>query len=543
MESVCSTSEPYFMDNLTSTFSNEPLMDFTNPANVDAMHEALAQVKEKAGKKYPCVIGTQEITSSSYISSSNPARHKEVVGEVAAATAAQAAQAVEVAHEAFASWKQVPVEERALLLQTVAAKLRERKFEFSAWLVSEVSKNWNEAHAEVGQAIDFCEYYAWQAGRLECPEELQQPAGESAEWVTLPLGAGVVLAPWNFPLSILCGTTLAPVVAGNTVVMKPSPRSPVIAALFFQLLQEAEMPPGVVNFIVGNDSEIGNALVDHPLTRFVSFTGSKAVGLQLHERLGKVPQGQKHFKRAVLEMGGKGTIIVDETADLDEAADNIAVSAFGYQGQKCSACTRVVALTAIHDKLLQKLVERVGRLLVSDPTSPNIALGALIDERAYDQAREYLTVGRSEGHLSSGGIAKKDTGYFMWPTIFAGVKPQSRLSQEEIFAPILTMLKARDFNEALQIANDTDYGLTGGVFSQNEERLAKAREEFEVGNLYFNRRITGGFVGSHPLGGFKLSGDGSKAGGPQYLSNFVQSKVVARAWPQNEAVAALESER
>ncbi len=524
----------------SSTFANEPLMNFTDPANVDAMHEALAAVKEKAGKKYSCVIGKQEISSSNYISSRNPARHQEVIGEVAAVTAAQAKQAVEVAHEAFADWKKVPVEERALLLQTVAAQLRERKFEFAAWLVVEVSKNWNEAHAEVGQAIDFCEYYAWQARRLCQAEELRQPEGESAEWVTVPLGAGVVLAPWNFPLSILCGTTLAPVVAGNTVVMKPSPRSPIIAALFFELLQDAGLPPGVVNLIVGEDKEIGNALVDHPLTRFVSFTGSKKVGLQLHERLGKVPEGQKYFKRAILEMGGKGTVIVDETADLDAAADNIAISAFGYQGQKCSACTRVVALSSIHDKLLQKLVERVGRLLVSDPTSPNIALGALIDERAYDQAREYQALGRTEGHLSAGGIAKKDTGYFMWPTIFAGVKPEARLAQEEIFAPILTMLKARDFNEALQIANNTDYGLTGGVFSQNEERLEKAREEFEVGNLYFNRKITGGFVGSHPLGGLKLSGDGSKAGGPQYLSNFVQSKVVARALPQSEAVGALK---
>lgn len=531
------------MNNSTLVFANEPLMDFTNPANVDAMHEALAKVKEKAGKKYPCVIGAQEVNSSSYIASRNPARHQEVVGEVAAVSAVQATQAVEVAHEAFAGWKKVPVEERAALLQTVAAKLRERKFEFAAWLVVEISKNWNEAHAEVGQAIDFCEYYAWQAGRLCHAEELRQPEGESAEWMTVPLGAGVVLAPWNYPLSILCGTTLAPVVAGNTVVMKPSPRSPVIAALFFQLLQEAGLPPGVVNLIVGHDSEIGNALVDHPRTKFVSFTGSKKVGLQLHEQLGKVPEGQKYFKRAVLEMGGKGTIIVDETADLDEAADSIAVSAFGYQGQKCSACSRVVALSAIHDKLLQKLVERVGRLLVRDPSSPNVALGALIDERAYDQAREYLAIGRTEGHLSAGGIAKKDTGYFMWPTIFAGVKPQARLSQEEIFAPILTVLKARDFNEALEIANNTAYGLTGGVFSRNEDRLAKAREEFEVGNLYFNRKITGGFVGSHPLGGFKLSGDGSKAGGPQYLLNFVQSKVVARAWPQSQAVGALENEQ
>lgn len=528
------------MNSSLSDFINEPLMDFSDSANVDAMHEALAAVQKKAGEKYPIVIGVKELATSECLTSRNPAKHQEIVGEVSGATAEQARQAVDVAHEAFASWKNTPLEERMLLLQTVAAKLRERRFEFAAWLIVEVSKNWNEAHAEVGQAIDFCEYYALQMQRLSAPETLLQPPGENAEWVWAPLGAGVVLAPWNFPLSILCGTTLAPVVAGNTVVMKPSPRAPVIAAQFFQLLQEAGLPPGVVNFVVGRDEEIGDVLVDHPLTRFVSFTGSKAVGLRLHERLGTVPPGQRHFKRAVLEMGGKGTIIVDETTDLDEAADSIAVSAFGYQGQKCSACSRVVALSEIHDKLLQKLVERVGRLLVRDPAAPNIALGALIDERAYDKAREYLAIGRSEGHLSAGGIAKKDTGYFMWPTIFAGVKPEARLAREEIFAPVLTVMKARNFDEALKIANDTDYGLTGGVFSNNEERLARARDEFEVGNLYFNRKITGGFVGSHPLGGLKLSGDGSKAGGPQYLSNFLQSKVVARAWPQSRVVAALE---
>jgi 1-pyrroline-5-carboxylate dehydrogenase len=510
-------------------FVNEPLIDFSELDNIDAMQDALAQVREQLGQKYPFVIGDEIITTAEWIASRNPARHAEVVGEVACGNHGHASRAIAAAENAFGGWRTTPVIERAAFLQNVAAKLRARKFEFAAWLVFEISKTWSEAHAEVAQAIDFCEYYARQMQRIgSTPSVLRDNTDEKSELEWMPLGVGVVLAPWNYPLSILCGTTLAPTVAGNTVVMKPSPRAPVVAARFFKVLEEAGMPPGVVNFLVGRDEEIGDVLVDDPRVHFVSFTGSKEIGLRIHERAAKVAAGQNHFKRTVLEMGGKGAIIVDETADLDATADAIAVSAFGYQGQKCSACSRVVALAQIHDALLQKLVERAGKLLVRDPASPNIALGAVIDERAYAKICSYFSLAKTEALLRSGGVAKKDVGYFVWPTIYSGVKPGSRLANEEIFGPVLSVMKARDFEEALKIANESDYGLTGGVFSQNEKRLVKAREEFQVGNLYFNRAITGGFVGIHPLGGFKLSGDGSKTGGLRYVQNFLQEKLVAR---------------
>lgn len=527
------------MNNRLSSFVNERITDFTDLDNIDDMQDALRSVQEQLGQQYPLRIGAEKISSAQSIVSVNPARHSEVVGEAAGATAQQAVQAIEAAGGAYASWRLTPVEERVALLQAVATKLRERKFELSAWLVFEVSKNWNEAHAEVAEAIDFCEYYALQMQCLSTPGELPQLPGEQSELIYVPLGVGVVLAPWNFPLAILCGMTLAPVVAGNTVVMKPSPRSPIVAAKLFEIFEETGFPPGVINLVTGRDEEIGNALVDHPLVQFVNFTGSKEVGLSIHERIGKVLPGQKGFKRAVLEMGGKGTIVVDETADLETAADSIAISAFGYQGQKCSACSRVVAVAEIHDQLLQKLVDRAGRLLVRDPSSPNIALGAVIDERAYSKICSYFSIGKTEGHLATGSVAKKDTGYFVWPTIFAGVAPTARLAQEEIFGPVLALLKARDFNDALDIANNTEYGLTGGVFSSNEKRLQKARDAFEVGNLYLNRKITGAMVGAQPFGGFKLSGTDSKAGGPDYLMNFVMGKTIARktAVPAEQAGA------
>jgi 1-pyrroline-5-carboxylate dehydrogenase len=515
------------MTAFNSEFSNEPLTDFSNLDNIHAMRGALSEVREHFGYKYPLVIGSENIATTEWIVSYNPARHAEVIGEVACGTKEHAARAVAAAVAAFDSWRKTSVSERAEFLCNVAEKLRARKFEFAAWLVYEISKNWNEAHAEVAQAIDFCEYYARRMQAGSTPVVLRDAPDEYSALEFVPLGAGVVLAPWNYPLSILCGTTLAPVVAGNTVVMKPSPRAPVVATQFFKVLQESGMPPGVANFLVGRDEEIGDVLVDDPRVHFVSFTGSKEIGLRIHERAAKIAPGQNHFKRTVLEMGGKGAIIVDETADLNAAADAIVASAFGYQGQKCSACSRVVALSQIHDELLQKLVARADKLLVREPIEPDVALGAVIDERAYEKIRRYFSLAETEAHLSCGGVAKNETGSFVWPTIYSGVEPQSRLASEEIFGPVLSVLKARDFDHALKIANKSDYGLTGGVFSQNERRLQKARDDFQVGNLYFNRAITGGFVGVHPLGGFKLSGDGSKTGGPHYVQNFLQAKLVA----------------
>lgn len=508
-------------------FTNEPLIDFSQKSSVQAMQHALEQVRAQFGEEYRFVIGGQKYFSSERLVSYNPARRHEKIGEVASARKEHVSEAVAAAHRAFESWRRTPLSERARLMRAVAHGLRERKFEFMAWLVFEVSKTWAEASAETSQAIDFCEYYALQMERLGAPVLLSENEKERSELVRLPLGAGVAIAPWNYPLSILCGTALAPVVAGNTVVMKPSPRSPVIAALFFQILEEVGFPAGVVNFIAGDDAEIGDALVDDPRVRFISFTGSRVVGIRIAERAAKVSPDQKYFKRTVLEMGGKGTVIVDETADLEEAAREITAAAFGYQGQKCSACSRVVALESIHDELLQKLSERARQLSVGDPALQETSLGALIDRRAYEKAVEYLAVGKKEAHLVVGGEGSSEEGFFIEPTIFSDVQPMSRLAQEEIFGPVLVVHKARSFEEALQIANGTQYGLTGGVFSRDKGRIEAAKREFEVGNLYFNRRITGGFVGAHPLGGFKFSGDGSKTGGEEYLLEFLQSQLIA----------------
>ncbi|MFO7167446.1 MAG: L-glutamate gamma-semialdehyde dehydrogenase [Chloroflexota bacterium] len=508
-------------------FRNEPFTDFADPANAAAMERALAEVRGQLGRTYPLIIGGERITAERTIASTNPARPSEVVGYASCATAEQARRAVEVAYERFDSWRKVPAEERAALLFRVAEEMRRRKFELAAWIIYEVSKNWVEADADVAEAIDFCEYYAREMLRLAGPQRVYPLPAERDELRYIPLGAGVAIPPWNFPLAITTGLTVAPLVAGNTVVLKPSPRSPVVAAKLMEVLEAAGVPAGVVNFVTGEDAEIGDVLVDHPLARFISFTGSKEVGIRIYERAAKVHPGQRWLKRAVLEMGGKDTIVVDETADLDAAAEGIVQSAFGFQGQKCSACSRVVAVEPVYDTLLQKVVERARRLNVGDPAA-NANLGAVIDGRALEKVRRYLEIGRQEGRLVLGGeLPDGAEGYFVPPTIFADVAPDARLAQEEIFGPVLAFIKARDFDEALAIANNTEYGLTGGVFSRDRERLRRAAEDFHVGNLYLNRKITGAMVGAHPFGGFNMSGTDSKTGGPDYLLLFLQGKSIA----------------
>jgi 1-pyrroline-5-carboxylate dehydrogenase len=417
--------------------------------------------------------------------------------------------------------------ERARLLIGAAAMLRERKFEFDAWLVLEAGKTWPEAEAEVAEAIDFCEYYARQMVRFADPEAVVQMPGERDDLVYLPLGAGVVIPPWNFPLAILAGMTVAALVAGNTVVIKPSSETPTVAAKFVELLREAGFPPRSLALCTGSGAVIGDLLVEHPKTRFVSFTGSREVGLRINELAAKPRKGQIWIKRVVAEMGGKDAIIVDREADLDSAVAGVVQSAFGYQGQKCSACSRAIVDDPVYDEFVEKLEAKVSALKVGAPEDRSTFMGPVISAAARKTILNYIEVGRSEGRLIAGGGVLPGDGFFVQPTVFAGVESNARIFQEEIFGPVLTVSRARDFSHALELANDTEYGLTGAVYSRNPETIHRARQEFFVGNLYINRKCTGAMVGAHPFGGFNMSGTDSKAGGPDYLLQFLQAKSIA----------------
>ncbi|GAB4130251.1 MAG: L-glutamate gamma-semialdehyde dehydrogenase [Roseiflexaceae bacterium] len=508
------------------TFTNEPFTDFGNPANAAALQAALESVQAQFDTTYPLIINGERISTTATITSVNPSNPSQVVGRTASASVAHAEQAIEAANAAFETWRKVPTAERIGYLTKAAEVMRQRKFELCAWIIYEVSKSWAEADADVAEAIDFCEYYAREMERLDGPQKVYPMPNEDGQLRYIPLGAGVAIPPWNFPLAIMVGLVVAPVVAGNTMVLKPASTSPVIGAKFMEILEQIGLPAGVVNFVPGPGGSVGDALVDHPKTRFIAFTGSKEVGIRIFERAAKVHPGQKWLKRTVLEMGGKDTIIVDETADLAAAAEGIVASAFGFAGQKCSACSRVVAVAPIYDELIDRVVERAGTLSVGDPTDRSTFMGAVIDGRSQQKIAEYLEIGKQDGRLVLGGELLEG-GYFVTPTIFADIPAVSRLSQEEIFGPVLAFVKAADFEEALQVANNTEYGLTGGLFSNIPERLLRVREDFHVGNLYLNRKITGAMVGAHPFGGFNMSGTDSKTGGPDYLLLFMQAKTIA----------------
>jgi 1-pyrroline-5-carboxylate dehydrogenase len=514
---------------MVAPFQNEPMIDFNDPANAEKMKAALGTVRAQLGRTYPLIIGDQRITEGDTSDSVNPAVPDQLVGRFVQATAKQAREAVNIAAKAFEDWRKRPAEERAQALFRTASKLRERKFEFCALMVYEVSKTWPEADADVAELIDFLEYYAREALRLDGPQRLVPYPGEENELRYIPLGVGIVIPPWNFPSAIMGGMTGAAVVTGNTVVVKPASTAPTIAAWFIDvLIEEGGLPPGVVNFLPGPGGEIGDVLVDHEKTRFIAFTGSKEVGLRIFERSAKVHKGQKWLKRTILEMGGKDAIVVDETADLDAAATGIVASAFGFQGQKCSACSRAIVVDSVYDQVLSKVTERTKQLTVGDPTDPGNFMGAVIDSHAFRKIREYIAIGQKEGLLVTGGDARDGGGYFISPTIIADVKPDSRLAQEEVFGPVLAFIRARDFDHAMEIANNTEYGLTGALFSSKEDRLARAADDFHVGNLYLNRKCTGALVGVQPFGGFNMSGTDSKAGGPDYLLLFTQGKSVTR---------------
>ena len=522
-------------------FRNEPLTDFQKPEDRAAMEAALARVASRLGAEYPMVIGGERVRSSSLAASLNPAEPKQVVGRVAAGTPADAARAVRAATEAFTRWKNVPAAERSAVLFRAADQMRARKHEFSAWMVYEVGKTWPEADADTAEAIDFLEFYGRENLRYAGPQPITPVSGERNRLVYLPLGVGVVIPPWNFPLAILTGMTSAAVVAGNTVVVKPSSDSPIIAAQVIALLEEAGLPPGVLNFVTGEGAAVGEALVADPLTRFVSFTGSKGVGLHVNELAARTQPGQRWIKRVVAEMGGKDAIIVDAEADIEAAAMGVVASAYGFQGQKCSACSRVIVDASIYDDFLARIHARTEKLRIGLPADPATEIGPVVNERALKKILDYVEIGKSEGRLVTGGrrVADRD-GYFVAPTIVADVDSRARIAQEEIFGPVLAVLEARDFDDALRIANDTEFGLTGAVYTQNREKIERAAREFFVGNLYINRKCTGALVGGHPFGGFNMSGTDSKAGGHDYLLLFLQAqaiseKVVNRPDPTGKA--------
>ncbi len=513
---------------MPSEFKNEPLTDFSDPSNAAAMKEALAKVASELGGDYDLVIGGKKRKTKDHILSTDPSDPDTVVGKAAKATSEDAEEAIRVATETFETWKHVAPEERAEYLFKAAAKMRERKHEFSAWMVYEVGKSWVEADADTAEAIDFLEFYGREMIRLGGDQPLTRIPGEKNELLYIPLGVGMVVPPWNFPLAIMLGMTSAALVAGNTVLLKPSSDAPVIAAKFMDLLEEVGLPAGVVNYVPGSGAQVGDYIVQHPKVRFIAFTGSMEVGLRINQEAAVPRDGQMWIKRTVLEMGGKDSIIVDSEADLDDAAANVVGSAFGFQGQKCSACSRAIIVKDVYDEMVKKIVDKAKTIKQGAPYESNdIYNGPVINQNACDKILEYIEVGKTEGELILGGHRAAGDGYFITPTIFADVERDARISLEEIFGPLLACIKAEDYDDALAIANNTAYGLTGAVYSKNREKLEKAGATFHVGNLYYNRKCTGALVGVHPFGGFNMSGTDSKAGGRDYLLLFTQAKTIS----------------
>jgi 1-pyrroline-5-carboxylate dehydrogenase len=507
-------------------FTNEPVADFSRPSNREAMERALSEVRGQLGREYDLLIAGRHEKTADKLKSLNPSRPSDVVGIHSKASAALATEAVESAYNYFPTWAAVPAEKRAGILFRAVDIFRKRKFEFDAWLVYEAGKTWPEAEADVSEAIDFCDYYARQMLRLAKPEPLHQLAGEKDELFYLPLGVGVIIPPWNFPLAIMVGMTAAALVSGNTVVIKPSSDTPTIAQKFAEVLLEAGFPAQSFSMLVGSGAVIGDLIVQHPKTRFIAFTGSRDVGLHINELAAKPQKGQIWIKRVIAEMGGKDAIIVDREADLASAVKGVLWSAFGYQGQKCSACSRAIVDEAVYDRFLEQLQAEASALTVGPSDQPDNYMGPVINESAKRSILEYIEVGKKEGRLIAGGSAAPGDGYFVQPTVIADIDSKSRIFQEEIFGPVLAVAKARDFEHALELANDSEYGLTGAVFTKNPEKIRQAREQFFVGNLYINRKCTGAMVGAHPFGGFNMSGTDSKAGGPDYLLQFTQAKSI-----------------
>lgn len=515
---------------MVQPYKHEPFTDFTLEKERTAYLKALKKVESYLGRDYPLVIGGKRIFTDKKIISVNPANKQEIIGTVSKADSEQAEKAMQTAVQTFKEWRKAKPELRASILFKAAAIIRRRKHEFSALLTKEAGKPWKEADADTAEAIDFLEYYGRQILRLEEGAPVQSRANERNSYGYIPLGVGVIISPWNFPLAIMAGTTVAAIVSGNTVCLKPASATPVVAAWFVEVLEEAGLPHGVLNFIPGSGSEIGNYLVEHKDTRFISFTGSRDVGVGIYEKAAKVQNGQIWLKRVITEMGGKDTIVVDKEGDLELAAQSIVTSAFGFSGQKCSACSRAIVHEEVYDQVLNRTVELTKQLTQGDPANPSNFMGPVIDQNAFDKIMGYIEIGRKEGRLMTGGEGDSTTGYFVKPTVFADVEPGARIMQEEIFGPVVAFTKASNFDEAINIANNTQYGLTGAVISKNRTHIEKAIEDFHVGNLYINRGCTGAIVGYQPFGGFNMSGTDSKAGGPDYLLLHMQAKTTSEMY-------------
>jgi len=508
-------------------FANEPVNDFSKQANRDAMQSALTEAAGQFGRTYPLVIGGNAVATESSIEVRNPSHAKQVLGRYGRATVAHARSAVDAAKAAFPAWRDTGARERAACLFKAAEIMRRRRFELAAWEVYECGKPWREADADVAEAIDFCDYYGYEMLRLSVPHRRDVPGEENAT-IYEPRGVTVVIAPWNFPLAILCGMTTAAIVTGNPVVMKPAEQSSVVGAKLMEVLQEAGVPAGVVNYLPGVGEEMGPELVRHPDVAMIAFTGSMGVGLLINREAAETPAGQDHVKRVLAEMGGKNAIIVDADADLDEAVLGVMHSAFGYQGQKCSACSRAIVLESIYDKFLPRLIEATHGLKIAPAEDPGCVVGPLIDADAKQRVLQYIEKGKGESRLvyaaELGTLA--DEGHYVGPHLFADVPPTAAIAQEEIFGPVLAVIKVKDLTEALNVANGVPYALTGGLYTRSPYSIDRIKREFRVGNLYINRKIIGALVDRQPFGGFKRSGIGSKAGGPDYLLQFLLPRTI-----------------
>jgi 1-pyrroline-5-carboxylate dehydrogenase len=508
-------------------FKNEPFTDFSIPANKAAYEAALAKAASEVGRRHDLLIGGKRVAAKATFTSTNPCDTGEVLATFSKGGLAEADRALSAATEAFATWSRTCPKERAGYLFKAAAIMRRRKHEFSAVMTLEVGKTWPEADGDTAEAIDFLEFYGREMLRIDAGEYVTPVPGEWNELRYVALGVCAVIPPWNFPLAILVGMTTAAIVSGNTVCLKPATDSAWIAAKFVELMEEVRLPAGVLNFVPGGGGDLGEALVVDPRTRLIAFTGSKPVGLHIQEVAAKPNPKCIWIKRTVLEMGGKDAILVDQDYDLDEAATFIVQSAFGFQGQKCSACSRAIIHKNVYDELAAKIVEKTKALKVGDTRDPAMHMGPVINGRACEDIMGYVEVGKKEGKLLAGGKRGSKSGWFIEPTVIGDVKPKARIHCEEIFGPVLALLKCQNFDDGLRIFNATEFGLTGSVLTRNRESLAKARREAHVGNLYLNRKCTGALVGGHPFGGFNMSGTDSKAGGRDYLGLFMQGKLIS----------------
>ena len=508
-------------------FKNEVFLDFTDPIIEKKQKKALLSVRANFGKEYPNFINGKAVKTTAKTISLNPANTDETIGIFQKSGKDDAETAMQAAQKAFETWKFVPVKKRAEFLFKAANIIRKRRLEINAWMISEVGKNYLEADADTCEAIDFLEFYGREVLRFAEKQPIIPVKGEKNKMIYIPLGVGVIIPPWNFPFAILIGTACAAIAAGNTIVLKPSSDSPMMGWLFADIMNSLGLPKGVLNYVVASGAEAGDYLVQHPKTRFISFTGSMEVGLRINELAAKTSPGQIWIKRVIAEMGGKDSMIIDSEADIDDAVKGTVAAAFGFQGQKCSACSRVIVDTKVYKEFVAKLKPAVEALEQGNPID-NHFMGPVVSAKAEKSILEYIEIGKKEGNLLTGGEKIKGmNGYFLKPTVFTDIEPMARISQEEIFGPVLAVIKSKNFEDSLEIANNTMFGLTGAVYTSNKKKLAKAEQEFHCGNLYLNRKCTGALVGAHPFGGFNMSGTDSKAGGRDYMLLFMQAKTIS----------------